>query len=379
MLLIKTILFFLKVLFGSIDFLVPKRYDYIAFGSNGGKAASGNALSLYEYLKNDKELKCKYYIRKKNKFLSSYSFSELIFFFRAKIVVITHGEGDFNPLAFSKRKIVINLFHGVPTKGMGYAEKIRTKAAIRNAKNGKSFDYFLCSSKIAAHNINYCINGNKIIYLLCGQPRNDRFFKTDKLRLHKHFSIQILYAPTWKNYKQTDWFPYKNLNLKALNDFLTEHNAAIYLRPHVNEKPVDLKQFLHSNIKILSFNDYPDINEFLLQTDCLITDYSSIYNDFILMDKPVIFLHHDIDEYLTHNSLLFGKNNLWYPGSKPKNEKEFINAISKIVLTKDDGYKKERQLVNRLFHTYEKGDSCKKISQFIKSKSFPKSVRETEL
>lgn len=371
-----------------LDFFFPKRNDFIVFGSNGGNIPTGNSLSLFEYLLNVKDIQSKFFLRKQcydDRMISFYSFKDILFFLRAKVVILTHGSSDLFPLSFSKRKVVINLFHGVPTKGMGYAQKEITNSSLKNGKQGKQFNFLLCSSKIAAHNMNYCLSGDRITYLLCGQPRNDRFVNgknkphIKQSMLKKDFDKVILYAPTWREYGPTEWFSFDDANLDELNQLLVLNKSIIYLRPHVNEKFEDIGKNLRSNIKLLDYLQCPDVYDLLLDVDCLITDYSSIYNDFILMDRPVIFIHYDITRYLRYNSLMLDDIDFWYPGEKPESFKHLIFVLSRILDSGNDGFELQRSLVNRLLHSYENGKACEKITSFLKKGDFSSRQREIEL
>lgn len=365
-----------------IDFFFTKERRIVIFASSGGKALTGNGLSLYNYLKNDPDFDCFYYVRQKDseKAISYRSIKDIIIFLRARFVFITHGMKDFHPLNCSSRKIVINLFHGVPTKGMGLAQKFRTKSSLQNARNAHRFDFFLSSSKISAHNINYCLEGDKLTYLLCGQPRNDRFFNINSDQkppdfIKKGYDSIFLYAPTWREYEKTNHFPFKDYDNEEINSILNRKNALLYLRPHINEMG-DIRYLVHSNIKLLTFEDCPDVYDLLPFIDCLITDYSSIYNDYLLLNKPIIFIQKDIEKYCEYNSILIDDFVFWYPGIKPFDFDSYKEALIKILENGNDGYDEHRKKVNKLLHTYEHGDSCLKLTRFIKQNKLPGNCRE---
>ena len=70
------------------------------------------------------------------------------------------------------------------------------------------------------------------------------------------------------------------------------------LRGHINEGVIGEESETYNN-RIISANQdkFEDVMELLKYVDVLITDYSYIYIDFLLLDRPIIFLPYDIDDY----------------------------------------------------------------------------------
>ena len=93
-------------------------------------------------------------------------------------------------------------------------------------------------------------------------------------------------------------FPFPDLELERIYQFLEINNAYLLLKGHVNEGMIAALPEKYNN-RIISANQdkFEDVMELLKYVDVLITDCSSIYIDFLLLDRPVIFLPYDIDEY----------------------------------------------------------------------------------
>src|SRR5699024_4511121 len=132
---------------------------------------------------------------------------------------------------------------------------------------------------------------NKICFTHLGQPRNDCLSHVKPLYIARIYNIYpnlldakrlILYAPTWRRLAQTEFFPFKHYDAKHLNDVLLEHNSFLLLRQHpfYGSKISDtfLKQ---SNILLFNSDKFYEIMDYLPLFDKLITDYSSIYLDYI--------------------------------------------------------------------------------------------------
>ncbi|EFA5380288.1 hypothetical protein EYW99_23430, partial [Escherichia coli] len=151
-----------------------------------------------------------------------------------------------------------------------------------------------------------------IDYLFLGQPRNDTILAESgecKIDLtisslgsfsEKEFfqSKKILYCPTWRNYAKTRFFPFTDFDPIELNRFLEQKNIIIFTREHPYykfEKPrgiENIKRIVPLNADVL-----PDVTPYLSCFDLMITDYSSIFIDFMITEKPVAFIPYDLEKY----------------------------------------------------------------------------------
>jgi CDP-glycerol glycerophosphotransferase (TagB/SpsB family) len=106
--------------------------------------------------------------------------------------------------------------------------------------------------------------------------------------------------PTWRD-SQRDCFA-NGFDLQALNDCVAKQNACVLMKPHANT--IIDKSIKYSNLFFLDGNI--DMYCILPYTHTLITDYSSILYDYILMpDKNVILFHYDYDEYVNSREFIF--------------------------------------------------------------------------
>ncbi|MCR9583669.1 CDP-glycerol glycerophosphotransferase family protein, partial [Vibrio alginolyticus] len=103
---------------------------------------------------------------------------------------------------------------------------------------------------------------------------------------------------------------------------------------------------------------------YLNNYDVLITDYSSVYIDYLLTDKPIIFVNGDIDSYLTEDRELYYDYNSVTPGIKCSTWNDVISAIE-IIKTRGDTYHAERQKVRDCFHFYYDGNSSQRVFNCI--------------
>lgn len=97
--------------------------------------------------------------------------------------------------------------------------------------------------------------------------------------------------------------------LKKINELLVANNVVILLKPHQSQNMDYLNVEKMSNIRMITSEQIADLNiqlyEILNETDALITDYSSIYFDYLLMDKPIALTVDDIEEYTNKVGMIF--------------------------------------------------------------------------
>ena len=140
-----------------------------------------------------------------------------------------------------------------------------------------------------------------------GLPRNDVYFKGEelrnKLRCQYGFSSEdriLLYAPTFRDNDDVSCY---NLDFEKLRSVLQEKDqegwkVIVRLHPNISTKA----GIFHYNENILNGTSYSDQQELCMISDCLITDYSSIMADFMLMRKPVFLYTPDLEAYSNHST-----------------------------------------------------------------------------
>ena len=101
--------------------------------------------------------------------------------------------------------------------------------------------------------------------------------------------------PTWRDDKR-DFISYSEIDFEQLNQILEQQNSLFILKLHPNTNLTIQAITQYNNIHILQKSI--DIYPILPFTDVLITDYSSIYYDYLLLNKDVILFLFDFDNYL---------------------------------------------------------------------------------
>ena len=272
-----------------------------------------------------------------------------------------------------KKRLIINFWHGVPLKKIALLDPNLKKAARIYFKKifSENYTYILTTSHelIPLMARSFAVSEDKI--KVWGQPRNDGLFQKNDCREIlgqlfpdlPEYTKTVLYAPTFRDYGQVQLFPFKDFDQKQLEAFLDEKNMLLFIRTHVAEQG-SAAPYLGKRIRFLGNEQAEDVTGILNIFDCLITDYSSIYIDYLLTDKPMIFLPYDRQQYLDGRGMNFDYDDVT-PGPKPETFNDFLDALS----PKEDFWKSERTRVNRLFNEIQHpcaADICNKVLKMIR-------------
>ena len=140
--------------------------------------------------------------------------------------------------------------------------------------------------------------------------------------------------------------------MEKLLAFLEENHIFLCIRMHLYDttgcewlKELDCPG---SRIRFLNEDRVADIMEILNVFDLLITDYSSIYIDYLITEKPVLFLPYDREEYLKDRGLNFDYDKVT-PGPKPKTFSQFLNSVYDLLYN-HDSYVQLRKETNQFFN-----------------------------
>mgnify|MGYP002856275836 CR=1 FL=1 len=135
-----------------------------------------------------------------------------------------------------------------------------------------------------------------------GVPRNDVYFKGDEIKniIKQKYGFSgedkiLLYAPTFRDYDVTSCYNIDFERLRNLLCQLSNENWKVVIRLHPNISSKSGMFCYDKNIQ--NGSDFADQQELCLISDCLITDYSSIMGDFLLMRKPVFLYAPDLEQY----------------------------------------------------------------------------------
>ena len=305
------------------------------------------------------------------KFISSRHWSGIKAIFLSRCWVTSTGMPIRIPWA-SRRREVINLWHGVPLKRVGILEydipfvnKLILKYLYRNqytcitatsrAVAKIMSDSFLCPRervKIFGLPQNDLLQNPTALSSLSGIPKSKKL----------DAKFKILYCPTFRGDRPTRLFPFDDFSDKLLEEHLEETNSLLVIRRHPLDKSKGDNLASLKRCISLDLQTVPDIAKVLGQFDLLITDYSSIYIDFLLLSRPLLFLPYDLEEYIKSRGLNFDYHKVT-PGPKPNTFLSFLTEAS-TLLENTVYFSKEREEARAYFHEFE-GSSCSAIESHI--------------
>lgn len=265
------------------------------------------------------------------------------------------------------RRLVIHLGHGTPLKNIGLCEKdggLVKKVYYRLHKTNIS--YSLASTPFIQNIISKCLGFPNKKILVYGQPRTDALFEQPlTVKEFNKSEFNILYAPTWRQYSELKLFPFEDFNSAELEEFLVNNSIHLWIRFHPAYEESLPKSILElKNISLFSSKEYPEVMDYINCFDSLITDYSSIYLDYMLLERPIMFLPYDLEEY--ENLIGFTMNYMENtPGPKPTSLKEFLKFILDFKSNPEE-YIKLVQNLNLKLNSSSKSN-CADLADFIKN------------
>lgn len=293
-------------------------------------------------------------------------------------------------VGLSKGRLVVNLWHGVPLKKITLVEHKRDLfyRMYFPMVFSRNYSWVVTTSSHLVPLMQASFGVRREQVKVLGQPRNDGLFRTReaaevlgglyKERTLPDFEKAVLYAPTHRDGEGIRLFPFWDHDSEALTEFLEREKILLCIRMHSFVGSAghpgqaacgrgDARLPDSPWILWLDEERAEDVMEVLDVFDLLITDYSSIYIDFLLTGKPMLFLPYDKKEYLQGRGLNFPYGRVT-PGPKPDTFKGFCEQV-KGLLAGDDPYKERRQKANRYFNEVDGpccGQICAQVQKYLK-------------
>lgn len=315
---------------------------------NGAGRSGSNGFILYKYLKENRP---DIAVELVEPFPSSHlSFATWKTISRAKYIFVTH-----EPFKIKKNQVCVELWHGIPLKRMGLlAKNMDVKASMRTMKIwAKQADYVVSSSALYESLMSACVGITDDKFLRIGFPRIDALHdsKLDKKAIIRDLfqNVEVsssaklgIYMPTFRyeleneqvmaDIESGNFLAVSDFDLQKLNAELQNLNQYLLIKLHPYEQKLVQADLELSNIAVLdnsylSENDL-DLYEILNQTDYLITDFSSIYFDYLHLNKPIYFLSNHLTEYVQARGLLLDPYELVTPGKKVTSQAELLAAVA---------------------------------------------------
>ncbi|MFA0052393.1 CDP-glycerol glycerophosphotransferase family protein [Vibrio breoganii] len=357
-----------------IDFFIKKDSKLVVFSNRGGKESwQGNNAFMFHYIiSNEKEYK-PYILTDKVSMIHEnevyyLSLKGIVILLKSKVAYFHHGPLDYGIPLLNKKRLNINLNHGIHFKKVGYTLD-NYKRMLFETKNVIS--YHVCSSDTDALAACAYYQTKLSNIRVTGAPKNDAFFRSS-CELPKGYQNElqalerciggreaILYAPTWREVNQT--YEFSNSELQSLRSWLKSNNSVMLFAIHPLIPDYEIPQgdcFIDANAIV------SDIQLALRLTDILITDYSTIWIDYLLTEKPIIGFWYDLEQYTKDRGFIFDVRDT-FPHEKIHEFNELIPKLEQCMAKEFDVAK--HAYLRRFFHKFEDGNNCKRIFQYTKN------------
>lgn len=389
--------------------LFPRRKDIWLFGSTFGRRFADNPRYFYQYCRKfGKEIDIRpiwiSHDAEIVKYLSSngyeayryHSLKGIYYALRGKVYLYDNYSKDIN-FWQSAGGMKVNLWHGIPLKKIQADNKYdkfrhpknlweRWKNLPRNISDEKSSDWVLTISEFMRPIFSSAFRTKHVF--TCGYPRTDYLIsdKIDNLLLPKEqremdmvteFQRKygkdnakiVYYMPTFRD-SEIKFF--EVMDLVRFQKYLKEEHILFCVKLHPKSKlrkefaKITEKGF--ENVLIIDADSDPYV--LLKITDILVTDYSSVYFDFLLLDRPIIFFDYDREEYISQSRELYFDYESMTPGVKARTTEGLIAALQSTMYPSEEyirKYMKQRKGVrDKVFDTPKEMASPKLVAEIKK-------------
>ena len=295
----------------------------------------------------------------------------IILFMKARHVFYTTGQIPIKPM---KDQIVIQMDHGTTA--------IKTEGYLKKRYSGEVnyFSLYCAPSELYREVIKKefkCADENIVIN---SEPVTDVLYRNSKSYDLGKFKKIGLWTPT---FRQSDYLGYSDSSKEdllptltqadycELNELLASLDIKLIAKLHDMQDLSKYANQKYSHLEILSGKDFDNkgygLYELMKQIDFLIADYSSVYLQFLPLDKPIGFAIPDIEDYRKHRGFIFEPVEDFMPGSHIKTKEELFHFIRDMG-SGIDKYEQERKHVNSLVNKYQDGKSCERLVSYSEMK-----------
>lgn len=385
--------YFISYLLGNlqyaISFLIPRDDRLWVFGTWGGQKYCDSPKYLFEFVHNSSEIDVRVvWLTRSNEVLQYLKDQGLNVFkinsiqglwiaCRAKIAVVSHGMIDINRFACARLEL-IQTWHGIPMKPVLLSDpkqktikkrKLLSKLSSIFPFLKKELDYennlLICSSSTYVSTLLKQIFGKNAPLVETGFPRLDGLFQPDcqkevskEIITYQNQGMKVgIYMPTYRSNGEFDIIDFFASEINSINECLVKNEQVLYLKIH----PFDFYKLPKSlnacNIHFINDEQIDsDIYKVLGLFDFLVTDYSSVVFDYLVLAKPVFFLVPDREFYIQSNgAFVFDYEQLDLP--------VFTTWVELLVQTSEvqKFLSNELQSASVLFHQHRDFNNSKRL------------------
>lgn len=257
--------------------------------------------------------------------------------------------------------------------------------SVRNYYNiPEQIDYIIVDGEGTREMTAWQLNSVVEKTVALGYPRNDVLVSAQR-NLSELFPENkgdkiVVWYPTFRQNKQGTLkatekalpILHNEQQAEKLNKIAKDNKVLLVLKPHFAQDVSKIKAREFSNIKFIDDDFFVKNNitsyEFIASCDALLSDYSSVYYDYLLCDKPVGLVWEDYEEYKKNIDFVLDMDYYMKAGEKIYNIKDFEKFLQNLAAG-TDSLKAERAEISAWANYARDGKSAERVTDFIIEKA----------
>jgi CDP-glycerol glycerophosphotransferase (TagB/SpsB family) len=283
--------------------------------------------------------------------------ASLLAFLRARYVFTTHV---LYPVRAPKRQVAVNLWHGEFTKRLD----------VRPVPRGLRGKTTTATSRLGAtlRSVEFEVAPTRI--LVVGNPRNDQMLRCDRAEARAELGLaadelMVLWLPTYRLAHDgigREAAPSPNAaDLGELGQWLDRRHATLVIKAHPLAPAIPSP----GSPRIRIIDDSSDgpatsVGRLMAASDCLITDFSSAWSDYLLLDRPIWIHWPDHARWVRDDQLPLAPLERWAPGPVTVTIDELVTQLDGFA-DGDDAWAPRRDWLRAVLHRHTDAHSTQRL------------------
>lgn len=285
----------------------------------------------------------------------------------------------FRPLFLKKQQVVVDLgYYSCPFKSDLFLPNSSFNTGVKKVSN-KDCHHYITTSEFSSRLILPIMSIPYENFIPLGMCRNDYLIKEEDLSSIRNQFISrvcydvkkiILYTPTHRDYEQSMGNDLSRellgfeADLNKLNESLIDNQMLIVCKLHPKQNINAIKRQVPQSIIVYEPDGTFGLTELMKISDALLTDYTSGYFDYLLLDKPVIFNFYDIELYKKTRGFTFEPIESICAGEIVSNELTLIESLNNLNNNYIQ-YQNKRDFVKNLVFANIDNNSCRRVFDYF--------------
>ncbi|MCT3284077.1 hypothetical protein C6Y11_10625 [Lactiplantibacillus pentosus] len=267
------------------------------------------------------------------------------------------------PIHTTKQQKVIQMWHGTSFKGFA------TNQTQTSANASSFYTYVYASSPYFKPIVERKFNVTPEHVAICGHPRTDVFYQPKANYDLGQYKKIIMWMPTFRQSKrlgqndtsQQTILPFlQDDELGEFDSYLKQQGVKMIVKLHPMQDVSKVKHNQWQNLMLMTNEEFEnsgmDLYRLLNLTDALITDYSSVFYDYLLLNRQIGFTESDVAEYKEHRGFAVDPEK-FRPGMRIRTRKDLEQFIQNVI-SDNDAYESQRLQINSVANQIQNGTNC---------------------